>query len=288
MSYKYLIEERLRESTYHSELEEENALKEILQEFILYALSDLNFFKFAAFHGGTELRIVRNLKRFSEDLDFALIDKNRSLDFSNLTTKIKDLQEHWGIKMEIIDKSKAMNSIKKMLLKESSLAKLLIAHPMYDKRKIIRIKIELDINPPNGMLTEERFLEYPVTFPIKCFDISTGFAGKLHAILCRGFLKGRDWYDFVWYVERNSPVNMKFLTNALYQQGPWKKQNIDLSNIKLIDLLRKQMDITDWHEAAIDTAAFLNKDAVEGLKYWGDSYFLQKLSKFKDYLVMDK
>ncbi|MGA1868455.1 MAG: nucleotidyl transferase AbiEii/AbiGii toxin family protein [bacterium] len=279
MSYRSLIEERLRESEYRSELEEENALKQIFQEIILYALYEARFFNIAAFHGGTELRILRNSNRFSEDLDFALYVKNKAFDFSLMTKQVKESLFNWEVEMEVIDKSKAGNVIKKMLLKDTSMAKLLILNPLYDKRKTVSVKVELDTHPPEGINTEIKYLEYPVTFPVTSFDLSTSFSGKLHALLCRNYIKGRDWYDFIWYTQKKPELNIKFIRNAFFQQGPWEKQNIEIDKEWIIEKLKQKINEIDWKQAKEDVRPFLKHDYVGGLEHWSKAYFQQALMR---------
>ena len=218
---KDLIQKKLEQYQVQSAEDEENALKEITQEICLYALAKSGFFEHAAFHGGTCLRIVHGLDRFSEDLDFAL-RKPENFNLGPYLEKTATLMRAYGYDLEIAGPEKADKAVQTRFLKDDSIKRVVSFKHLRDFRKKINIKVEIDTNPPTLAQDEVKFLEFPTDYSILCHDMNTLFAGKIHALLCRQYLKGRDWYDFNWYISNKCPPNYQFLSSALNQLGPWK------------------------------------------------------------------
>lgn len=281
-----VIQNRLNQYQCQSALEEENALKEITQEIALLALSRSEFFSHAEFHGGTALRILYGLQRFSEDLDFALIKPNSDFELGFfLDHMIEEFQEY-GYEIEVNDRSKADNTIKKAFLKDWSLGKeLKLQHPIHDRnRKTLRIKLEVDVNPPRGAITELKYLDFPLPYSILCKDLPSSFAGKVHALLCRPYLKGRDWFDFVWYVSQGVKINFELLQNAINQIGPWQKQNISIGGKWLIAQLQRKIDQVDWGKAKLDLVRFLKPRDQKSLEIWSAPFFQNRIEKLAEIL----
>jgi predicted nucleotidyltransferase component of viral defense system len=274
-----IIHERLKAYSATTMEEEEDALKEILQEIILNALSEAHFFEEAFFHGGTCLRIVYNLQRFSEDLDFMLKRVDPDFRWQPYQKAIIDVCKQYGILPEIKDKSKAGISIQKMFVKDNSIGKILNLSFKHHPDKKFTIKLEIDINPPAGSTTEMTFLEFPIDFPIEIQDLSSNFASKSHALLCRSYLKGRDWYDFLWYVKKGVKPNFHLLTNAIDQQGPWAGQHIQVTPTWYIDNLESKIKSINWEAAKKDVFPFLKKPEKKTLAFWGIDFFMDKLEK---------
>ncbi len=276
-----IIQERLSHYQCKSTLEEENALREITQEVILAGLGRTNFFQTAGFLGGTCLRIFHGLNRFSENLDFALSEPD--LKFS-LVPYLKDVcreLDAYGYDLEIEDRSKAERAVKQAFLKDQSIGKLL--HLNYRLRtgpmRKIRINLEIDANPPLGATYETPVLDFPFPSAVRVFDLASLFAGKIHALLCRTYLKGRDWYDFVWYTARKTPVNHSLLSTALDQQGPWQHQHPESNNAWCSEQLRKTIETTNWQQATQDVARFVKPHELPSLQLWSTDFFLQQLAK---------
>src|SRR5271169_4765735 len=226
-----IIQDRLKTYTPLSKQEELSALKEIYQEIALAGLARSDFFKLAAFQGGTALRIVHQLKRFSEDLDFVLLKQSELFQWQSYLKAI-ELEFHaLGIHLEVKERSDAKGVIKTAFLKEDSFARIL--ELTYDRlpsdEQKITIKLEIDTLPPGGSNFENAFLTYPYPFSILMQDFPSLFASKCHALLCRKYEKGRDWFDFLWYLSKRTPINYLLLKNALYQAGPYKEQEIPYS-----------------------------------------------------------
>lgn len=274
-----IIDARLK--TYFLETVEDEvfALKEILQEIILYGLFNANFFSEGIFHGGTSLRILHGLPRFSEDLDFLLIKPNPNFNWHHYMSAINKACGQFGIKPEIIDKSQADKTVQKMFLKDNSIGKILNLSFHHHPGKKLAIKLEIDTNPPAGSINETKFLDFPIAFSLAAQDLSSNFAGKCHALLCRQYTKGRDWYDFLWYIAKNAKPNLDFLSNAIHQQGPWANQNITINAAWFFDQMNKKIKAIDWNKTASDVKPFLNKTEKQTLSLWHQEFFLDRLNK---------
>lgn len=276
-----IIRDRL--ASYHctNELEEEHALKEITQEVILMGLARQNFFDEAEFHGGTALRILYGLQRFSEDLDFALLKPNKKFSLAPFLEHIKHELSAFGYEFEIVDRDKADSTVKKAFLKDDSIGRLLLLKAYNIKQKI-KIKIEVDSNPPFGATTEIKYLYFPSSFGIQAKDLPSSFSGKLHALLCRKYVKGRDWFDFIWYAARKTSINFILLANALQQQGPWQGQELNIDKCWVHEQLKRKIESIDWSVVAKDIAPFLKPIEQESLKLWGKDFFIAILNNLND------
>ncbi len=281
-----IIQERLK--TYQSNTygEEENALKEIIQEIALLALSRVNFFKIAEFHGGAALRILYGLQRFSEDLDFALLKPDRNFDFNYFLDKMIEEFNGFGYQIEVKNRSQADETVKKAFLKDNSIGKLLsLTYQPHEKNtRKINIKLEVDINPPQGTVTELKYLDFPLPFSILTKDMPSSFSGKIHALLCREYIKGRDWYDFLWYTARKSSINFKLLENAIYQNGPWSQQKIKINKNWMIAHLHEKISSIDWEVARRDVSRFIKPIEKKSLELWSTEFFLDRLKQLSGYL----
>ncbi|MBI2345381.1 MAG: nucleotidyl transferase AbiEii/AbiGii toxin family protein [Deltaproteobacteria bacterium] len=285
MSLK-IIQERFDEYHCASRQEEEQALREITQEVALAALSRAGFFKLAGFQGGTALRILYSLQRFSEDLDFLLRVPRSDFGWEPYLKHMIVELSAYGFAVQVADRSKAADPVQKAFLKEQSIGKILrLRYPLTTGRpKQIQIKFELDTNPPQGSRFETKYLDFPFPFPVTVQDLASLFAGKSHALLCREYLKGRDWYDFVWYAGRKPTVNYDFLAAALHQQGPWQGTRPQVTKEWYLDAMRKKIIGTDWNEAKNDVARFLKPNELRTLELWSAEFFLDRLAKIAETL----
>lgn len=276
-----MIQEKLDFYKCQSVQDEENALREITQEIALAALARAGFFKAAAFQGGSCLRILYSLDRFSEDLDFAL---QKPLPHFKLEPYLKNLKlefEAYGYQLEVIDRSDAEPVVKKAFLKDDSVGKLLTFKHIRVNRsmKKIKIKIEVDTNPPSGSGFETKFCDFPFPFAIIVQDLPSLFAGKNHALLCREYTKGRDWYDFVWYTSRKTPINFELLSAACDQQGPWASQHLNVDKKWYLNQMEEKIRSVDWEAVKQDLARFLKPSALKTLEVWSSGFFLSQLQK---------
>lgn len=276
-----IIQQKL--DTYHvsNPVEEEQATKEIMQEIALYGLWRAGFFEVAAFQGGTSLRILHGLPRFSEDLDFMLQTPDPAFDWSGYLDKLLECFEEYGLQSEALPKGSMERAVRTAVLKNNSFVNQLNLqfYKGHADRKIT-IKLEVDANPPADSGLDYAYLDFPTDFEVCHQDLPSNFALKIHALLCRPYLKGRDWYDFNWYIRKDVSPNLPHLQCALVQYGPWEGQDdliIDKSWLR--EELQKKIDSIEWKEAAADVAPFLKLGEQESLKLWEARFFSAKLKQ---------
>jgi len=282
MSVK-LIQDRLDSYNCKSNIEEEHAIREITQELVLAALGRTEFFKHALFQGGTCLRIFYGLNRFSEDMDFILQEATRDFELRPHLQAVRDELEAYGYDVEIADRSKAGVAVRKAFLKDDSLGKVL--QLKYVDRsgpaRKIRVKLEVDTSPPSGSGMEIKYVDFPFVSSVAVQDRPSLFAGKLHALLCRDYVKGRDWYDFLWYTSQSVGINYPFLASALMQQGPWQQQDIQVDSQWCLARLEERINSVDWAQAQEDVRRFVKATEYASLELWSRDLFLCQLQKVK-------
>ena len=275
---------------YHpsNNVERENAIKEIIQEIVLAGLSRGGFFSQAAFYGGTCLRIFYGLNRFSEDLDFALISKDPNFTIKDYFPFIeKELAAH-GINMDIAIKSKSDNiDVQTAFVKGNTLMLFLQFFPNDDESRHIvgnqkiKIKFEIDVDNPSGGCTEIKYQLLPSPYEVRVFDESTLFAGKIHAIICRDYknhVKGRDYYDYLFYCGKGTKINLLYLENKL-KNTKVLKENETLTLNKVKEMLENKFNNVDYESAKEDVSNFItNKDS---LSIWSKKLFLSTLDKIQ-------
>lgn len=274
-----IIKTRLEQYRIHTPDDEENALKEILQDMALYALSTTDFFSKALFQGGTALRILYGLPRFSEDLDFILQQPDKYFRWEKYIDQIQKTLLLYDLYPEITDRSKENNVIQKLFLKDDSIGKVLHFNVDFQNRKKLFVKLEIDTNPPLGSTEVMRYLDFPIDYAIATQDLSSNFAGKCHALLCRQYVKGRDWFDFSWYITKRTTINFTFLQNALFQAGPWAGQSITVDKKWLMNALEEKIKTINWHAVSQEVKRFLTERDRAGLNVWGVDFFLHKLKQ---------
>ncbi|MGK5091469.1 nucleotidyl transferase AbiEii/AbiGii toxin family protein [Deltaproteobacteria bacterium TL4] len=275
-----IVQNELKRYAPKSIQEEEMAIREISQELILSGLERAGFFRVAEFQGGTCLRIFHGLQRFSEDLDFALSVPDPEFKWSPYLKRLEEEVKVYGYRIQVNDRSKVEQSIKQVFIKENSIGNILkLEYPSIANRPI-RIKLEVDINPPIGALTETLFLNFPTISSVTVQNAQTLFSGKIHALLCRKWEKGRDWYDFLWYLNRKTEVNWNLLSQALKQMGPWAKQEVKVNKQWLEIQLEKRISEIDLEIAKEDIIRFLKPHEIQSLHYWNKEFFLHALEKW--------
>lgn len=270
-----IILDRLKSYDPRSKQEEFGALKEIYQEIALAGLARSDFFKKGAFQGDTALRIVHKLNRFSEDLDFVLQSKEEYFTWQPYLAAIETEFKAFGVNIEVKERAQALGPVKTAFLKEDSFGK--VFELKYDRLpsdiQKITIKFEIDTHPPEGSNYENSFLSYPYPFSILIQDLPTLFATKCHAILCRKYEKGRDWFDFVWYLNKEIPINAVLLQNALKQAGPFKGQEIAFNLNWLIKELEQKVIQLDWSKVKLDVKNFLKLEDQRQVEFWSQEMF---------------
>ena len=204
-----LIEARIRELDPGNAVEQENALQEVMQAHVLASLARAGFFSHAAFQGGTCLRMLYRMNRFSEDLDFLLRKPNPHFRWAPYLNAVKEDCMQQNIHFELQDRSRRGAAVKAAFLKTDSIGKVLLLDLPFSRQESrkVKIKLEIDTRPPAGSASETRYLTFPVVSAVSTQTLESGLATKSHALLCRNYTKGRDWYDFVWYVGKRTGMN---------------------------------------------------------------------------------
>lgn len=275
-----LIKNRLEEYKVNGAIEEENALKEIMQEIMLFSLWRSEFFEVAAFQGGTSLRILHKLPRFSEDMYFILLKPDYTFSWQPYLDNMADTFREFGIEPEVLDKPRMEQRVKRAVLKDSSITNQMNLSFMDDLNgRKLKIKLEVDCDPADGSDFEYSYLDFPIDFEVCHQDISSNFALKIHALLCRGYIKGRDWYDFNWYITHRTTPNLFLLKNALVQYGPWQDQDLNINPEWVVTVLKEKIASVDWQNAVQDVEIFMKTLDQESLKLWSEKFFMKKLQK---------
>lgn len=260
--------------------DKKHAMKEIMQEVTLAALAKTDFFKHAAFYGGTALRIFYNLDRFSEDLDFSLLTVNEDFSFEKYIPAIHHVVESLGLKFKVTEKQKTNEShIKSAFLKDNTKEHFLVFYPessdnlMLHRDETITVKFEVDTIPPDDARTELKFRLLPFPYQIRIYDMPSLFAGKIHAVLARGWkhrIKGRDLYDYIFYLSSQTKVNLKHLEARLKQTHTiGDKEVLTLELLKR--LLIKKFNEIDYEKAKEDIFPFIQNAAK--LDIWSSEFF---------------
>jgi len=275
-------------ATYNPSNEEETlaAMREIMQEIALAALSRTDFFKKAAFYGGTALRIFHGLDRYSEDLDFSLLDKEPNFSLQPYFNVIHEEFESLGIRVSIRENEKRYKTpIESAFLKSETIWQELVLEDIVKQHGIksnrtIKIKIEIDRVPPLDFETEEKLLVKPFSFYVNCFDLSSLFAGKLHALLFRKWknrVKGRDWYDMEWYIRKGIKLNKKHFLLRAIETKDWKEDQI--TGEQILELLKHKVESVSFKAVKEDVRKFIKDDGQ--LEIWSAGYFKDLVEKIK-------
>ncbi len=268
--------EKLKEYSPGNALEQEHVLAEILQHFILSSLAKSGLFRLAGFYGGTFLRIIHGLDRFSEDLDFVCKAEENKFHWQPYLDRLFEDMTHENIKLEVLERSASETAAKKAFVKAESKGKLLLLDLPYSRHPLqkIKIKLEIDTRPPQDSTFDTSYIAFPVMTAITTQTLESAFASKAHALLCRSYTKGRDWYDFLWYVAKKVRPNLKLLSSAIEQQGPWQGQGIKTTEAWFIDKLRDEIGRIDWKQTREDVIRFLPKEKQASLSLWTTDFFL--------------
>ena len=258
-----------------------NALREILQEIALLGLWRSKFFEKAACYGGTALRILYGLDRFSEDIDFSLLEPSLDFDLKGYMAFVQKEMEAFGFDVLVEKVEKAVETpVQSAFLKADTRKQLLVIETKEDilravpKGKLLRVKMEVDTDPPSGFSTEARYLLQPIPFAVRSFVLPDLFAGKMHAILCRKWksrVKGRDWYDLVWYAANHPELHLEHLEQRMRQTGHWKG-NDPLTQEKFQELLGNTINKLDVKQARREVEPFVK--SPENLSIWSREFFL--------------
>ena len=277
-----VIEEMLKSYQVDNIYDRKNAMKEIMQEIVLCGLSRAGFFKEAAFYGGTALRIFYGLDRFSEDLDFSLEQINLDFDLCSYFPVLEKEVKAFGLNVEIQEKEKTKDSnIRSAFLKGNTKEHLLLFYAderlvgTVDKNEVVKIKFEVDTNPPAFATYEHKYRLLPVPYEIRLYDMPSLFAGKIHAVICRGWqsrIKGRDLYDYIFYLSKAVTVNQKHLRARLIDSG-YISENQECTLEEIKTMLKNRFDSIDFLQARKDVEPFIRDTSV--LDIWSSEFFKQ-------------
>lgn len=266
----------------------QNALQEIIQELALEGLARAKFFEKAAFYGGTCLRILYQLDRFSEDLDFSLLMPDPNFKLEPYLKAVEVHIQSYGFDVSIAKKDKTHPSaVLSAFLKANTLENFIHVGLAPEERRRthteenIKIKLEIDIDPPQGFETEMVEMHVPGLYYVKSYALPDLFAGKMSAVLARqwkGRTKGRDWYDLVWYIGRKIPLHLSHLELRLKQTG-FIPEGLTLSQEAFAKLYQERVEKLDVALAKADVLPFIRHPEV--LDVWSKPYFLSLLSKIE-------
>lgn len=255
----------------------EHALREVMQEIALAGLKRGGFFDKAAFYGGTCLRIFHGLPRFSEDLDFSLLAPEPGFSLAPYFKTLTEEFAAFGFAVEVAQRQKVVDSpvVSAFLKKNTSI---------YDVRvsgqKSLKIKFEVDTDPPGGFALQERLLLQPYSFYATCYALPDLYAGKMHALLFRRWkhrVKGRDWFDFEWYVRQGVPLNLTHFEARARQSGDWSGG--PLLEDAFRTLLLERISTLDVEQAKQDVRPFLKSAHL--LDLWSSRYFQDLIQYIK-------
>ena len=276
------IEQMLKNYQIENVYDQKNAMKEIMQEIVLCGLSRAGFFQKAAFYGGTALRIFYGLDRFSEDLDFSLVTADPDFDLAVYFPVLEKEVRAFGLHVTIQEKEKTKEStIRSAFLKGNTKEHLLLFYANENlagsvaRNEVVKIKFEVDINPSEYAGFEHKYRLLPSPYEVNLYDMPSLFAGKIHAVLCRAWksrIKGRDLYDYVFYLARGSVVNQKHLRARLLQSG-FISEDAECTLPELRHMLYEKFDTIDFRQAKQDVEPFIRDTA--SLSMWNADFFKQ-------------
>ena len=263
------FENALKRYQINNATDKQNAVYEITQQVVLAGLHRGGFFERAAFYGGTCLRLFHQLPRFSEDMDFSLLSPDEDFKFENYFQPIIDEFDSLGREVEIKKKDKkTFGRVDSAFLKDNTD----VYNIAFQTEKAVKVKIEVDTQPPLLFATEQKPLTIPYTFMVRCFQLPDLYAGKMHALVFRNWktrVKGRDWYDFEWYVRWRVPLDFKHLQERIREFN-----GVEMSQDEFKIMLKERLSTTNIEDVKKDVRPFLRNDPHE-LDVWTNDYFLQ-------------
>ena len=262
----------------HSQ-DEDNALREIIQQIVLLGLHRGSFFEEASFYGGTALRILYDLDRYSEDMDFCLMKPNMDFSFSPYFKPIEEELARYGFFAKIEEKRAGPDvAIGSAFVKQDTMAGLLVIDRQRrgPRGQLVKVRLEVDKQNPPGAERKKKLVKLPVPFLVSTLSEASLFAGKVHALLARAYLnrvKGRDYYDFLFYAARDTPINMRYLEAKLRDSGHYE-QSAPLSLPLLIEMLERKFSSVDFDKVRADVRPLLRADKVRSLSDWSPELFV--------------
>ena len=281
-----MIKEWLNTYRLTSQEDATHALREIMQEVGLAGLHRSGFFEKAAFYGGTALRVFYGLNRYSEDLDFSLLEPNPEFSLESYLGEIVAEFESAGMQVSVREKQKTnVSAVDSAFLKSETIWRELVLEEVLpqsglDQIARVKIKIEVDTLPPPGFATEEKLLLKPFSFYVKCFTLPDLFAGKMHALLFRKWgtnVKGRDWFDLEWYIRKGVMLHLDHFVERARDSGDWLKTTMTPKELR--QLLNERIESVDMVRVKADISRFIPDPKV--LDIWSAGYFLDLVGHLK-------
>ncbi|MBO4741563.1 MAG: nucleotidyl transferase AbiEii/AbiGii toxin family protein [Bacteroidales bacterium] len=271
-----VFDRMMSQYTLNSANDRRNATYEVMQQIVLAGLYRGGFFEHAAFYGGTCLRMMHGVERYSEDMDFSLLKKDEGFSLELFFPAIIDECRLMGREMEITRKDRrTFGKVESAFLKDTTD----VYNISFQTEKSVKIKIEVDTMPPLQFDTEQKLLLQPFSFMVRCFTLPCLFAGKMHALLFRQWenrVKGRDWYDFEWYVRTAVPLKFEHLQCRVRE---FNGMEIDIKQFQA--MLIERLSQTDIQQVKADVAPFVQNP--HELDIWSNEYFVQ-LAKMIHYI----
>jgi hypothetical protein len=264
------------------------ALREVMQEIALLGLWRSKFFEKAAFYGGTALRVLYGLDRFSEDLDFSLRERSEDFDLADYSDALKRELASFGFAVAVDSRiKKPGTAIQSAFLKADTRTQMITVEfdrgliQQVPRNQVLKIKLEIDIDPPQGFSTETRYLLRPVPFAVRTFSLPDLFAGKMHAVLCREWksrVKGRDWCDLVWFAAYHPELHLSHLEQRMRQTGHWEGATA-LTATEFRLLLTRRIDLVNIDQIRREVEPFVKDTA--SLALWSKEFFSDVVSRIK-------
>lgn len=268
-----MIQDRIEKEAGQVIEERRKLFREIVQELAIYSLSAGGFFEKAVFHGGTELRIVHSLPRFSEDLDFFLKKPDPGFSWEKYRERLLETCSRFGMNPTIKEKPSGKGAVKAiMLIDDSEIATA-------KREGYTRIRLEIDTNPPAGAALSGAFLDFPVPHEVVVSDLPSSFALKCHALLCRNWMKGRDWFDLLWFISRGIRPDIILLSRALRQTGPWAGTDMTANEKWLGETLESSVQQMNLEELRGDILPFVSGDERSAVESWSMEMFLHYIRR---------
>jgi predicted nucleotidyltransferase component of viral defense system len=247
-----------------------NVEQEVMQKIALAGLSRGGFFKHAAFYGGTCLRLFHRLPRYSEDMDFTLREKNSDVHLEDFFSYIIE-EFHLAGHEVVIQKKDILSPLRRGGYKAGFKENTEVFDIKFQTKKTVKVKIEMDTDPPLGFETEDLPLSRPYPFVVRCVALPDLYAGKMHALLYRNWktrVKGRDWYDFQWYVANSVPLNFEHLQKRIHD---FNDENI--TKERFMEMLHEKFSTTDMEAVKQDVRGFIFDQ--RDIEVWSNDYFLK-------------
>ena len=264
------------------------ALREIIQQVALLGLWRSKFFERAAFYGGSALRIIYGIERFSEDLDFSLLEADPAFSLAYYGQALKRELLSFGFSVEVESRTKKeKTTVQSAFLKTDTHEQMISVgikpelFKQIPRNQVLKIKLEVDVTPPPGFSTEMRYLLKPIPFSVRTFTLPDMFAGKMHAVLCRQWksrLKGRDWYDLVWFSAHHPELRLSHLEQRMRQSGHWKEPD-PLTEQTFRELLIGRVKSVDVEQIKSEVEPFVSNPAA--LEVWSCEFFLDIVKRIK-------